>query len=105
MALIWSVIPLYNIFNFATCPIEPLVEDGKSMTMPQLLKTKAFWIFIILMICAGSSEIAMGQWHPPMLNQHYMFPKQLEIWLDPADLQCAWESVDFFMESSVKKLI
>lgn len=62
MALIWSVIPLYNIFNFATCPIEPLVEDGKSMTMPQLLKTKAFWIFIILMICAGSSEIAMGQW-------------------------------------------
>ena len=62
MALIWSVIPFYNIYNFATCPIEPLVEDGKSMTMLELIKTKTFWIFIVLMACAGSSEIAMGQW-------------------------------------------
>lgn len=62
MALVWSIIPIYNIYNFATCPIEPLVEDGKSMTMRELFKTKAFWIFIVLMICAGSSEIAMAQW-------------------------------------------
>jgi len=62
MALIWSVIPFYNIYNFATCPIEALVEDGKSMTMLELIKTKAFWVFIVLMVCAGSSEIAMGQW-------------------------------------------
>lgn len=62
MALIWSIIPLYNIYNFATCPIDSLVEDGKSMTMLELFKTKAFWIFIVLMICAGASEIAMGQW-------------------------------------------
>ena len=62
MALIWSVIPFYNIYNYATCPIEPLVADGKSMTMLELFKTKTFWIFIVLMICAGSSEISMGQW-------------------------------------------
>lgn len=62
LALIWAVIPLYNIFNFLTCPIESLVEEGKSMTMAQLFKTKAFWVFIVLMVCAGSSEIAMAQW-------------------------------------------
>lgn len=62
LAVIWAVIPLYNIYNFATCPIEPLVEDGKTMTMLQLFKTKTFWLFIILMICAGSAEIAMAQW-------------------------------------------
>lgn len=62
LALIWSIVPIYNIYNFATCPIEPLVEDGKGMTMVELLKSKMFWIFIILMICAGSSEISMGQW-------------------------------------------
>lgn len=62
LALIWSVVPFYNIFNFITCPIEPLVEEGKSMTMSELLRTKAFWIFILLMVCAGSSEIAMAQW-------------------------------------------
>lgn len=62
LALLWSIIPLYNIYNFVTCPIEPLVEDGKSMTMIQLFQTKAFWVFIVLMVCAGSSEIAMAQW-------------------------------------------
>ncbi len=32
------------------------------MTMVQLFQTKTFWIFIVLMVCAGSSEIAMAQW-------------------------------------------
>ena len=62
LSLLWSVIPLYNIYNFITCPIENLLEEGESMTMGQLLKSKIFWIFIVLMVCAGSSEIAMAQW-------------------------------------------
>ena len=62
LALIWAIIPLFNIYNFVTCPIEPLVEEGKGMTMKQLFRTKTFWLFILLMICAGSSEIAMAQW-------------------------------------------
>lgn len=62
MAVLWSIIPFANIFNFATCPIESLVEDGKSMTVPELFKTGTFLVFIVLMVCAGSSEIAMGQW-------------------------------------------
>ena len=62
VALIWALIPLYNIYNFAVCPIEKLVEEGESMTMGQLLTSKFFWLFIILMICAGASEISMAQW-------------------------------------------
>lgn len=62
LAYVWAIIPLFNIYNFATCPIEQLVEDGESMTMAQLFKTRLFWLFIILMVCAGSSEIAMAQW-------------------------------------------
>lgn len=62
LALIWSIIPIYNIFNFLTCPIENLVEEGKSMTMGQLFQTRIFWLFILLMVCAGASEIAMAQW-------------------------------------------
>ena len=62
LTLLWSLIPLYNIYNFITCPIENLLEEGESMTMRQLLGSKFFWIFIILMVCAGSSEIAMAQW-------------------------------------------
>lgn len=62
LAIIWALIPLYNIYNFATCPMEKLVEDGEGMSMKELVKTRLFWIFIILMVCAGSSEIAMAQW-------------------------------------------
>ena len=62
LAVLWAAIPLYNIFNFATCPIEKLVPEGQSMTMVQLCKTRTFWVFIVLMVCAGSSELAMAQW-------------------------------------------
>ena len=62
LACIWALIPLYNIYNFATCPIETLVEEGKSMTMKELFQNKLFWILSLLMVCAGASEIAMAQW-------------------------------------------
>ena len=62
LACLWSVIPLYNIFNFATCPIEPIVNDGDGMTISQLMKTKVFWMFIVLMVCSGASELSMAQW-------------------------------------------
>lgn len=62
LACIWALIPLYNIYNFATCPIEHLVEDGKGMKTSGLLRIPLFWISIILMVCAGASELSMAQW-------------------------------------------
>ena len=62
MAIIWALVPLVNIYNFATCTIEKLVEDGESMSLRQLFGSGMVWIFIVLMICAGSSELAMAQW-------------------------------------------
>ncbi len=62
LAFIWALVPLYNAFNFINCPIERLVEDGKSMSIRQLLGVPVFWLMIILMICAGASEATMTQW-------------------------------------------
>lgn len=62
LACIWALVPLYNIFNFATCPIERLTEEGKGMTIRGLFKLRIFWIAIVLMVCAGASELAMAQW-------------------------------------------
>ena len=62
LACLWSVIPLLNIVNFAVCPIEPIVNGGDGMTIGQLMKTKVFWLFIVLMICSGASEMSMAQW-------------------------------------------
>lgn len=62
LACIWAIIPLFNIVNFATCPIEPLVEGGKGMTSRKLFTIPMFWLVIILMVCAGASELSMAQW-------------------------------------------
>jgi len=62
LACIWALIPLYNIYNFATCPIEHLTEEGKGMTLRELFKVPVFWLAIILMVCAGASELSMAQW-------------------------------------------
>lgn len=62
LTFIWALVPLYNTFNFIICPIERLIEDGRSMGISKLLKTPIFWLMIILMICSGASEAAMAQW-------------------------------------------
>ena len=62
LACLWALLPLYNIFNFASCPIERLTEEGKGMTIFQLFKTPLFWVAVLLMVCAGASELAMAQW-------------------------------------------
>ncbi len=62
LACIWAVIPLYNIYNFAVCPIEPLANDGKGMGAGGLLRLPLFWVAVVLMVCAGASELSMAQW-------------------------------------------
>lgn len=62
LACAWSLVPLYNIYNFATCPIEHLVEDGEGMKIGSLFRVPVFWVAIILMVCAGASELSMAQW-------------------------------------------
>ena len=62
LTIIWALVPLYNTWNFINCPIERLVEEGKSMSVRQLLRLPLFWLIIILMICSGASEATMAQW-------------------------------------------
>ena len=62
LAVIWSLVPLLNIYNFSTCPIEPIVSEGESKSMGQLFRERIFWLFFLLMIAAGASESSMAQW-------------------------------------------
>lgn len=62
LAVLLALVPAINIYNFATCPIEYLVEDGEGMSIPSLFKTPLFGVAIILMVCSGASELSMAQW-------------------------------------------
>lgn len=62
LACIWALVPLYNIYNFVTCPIERLVDDGAGMSISGLFRTPLFWLLALLMVCSGASELSMSQW-------------------------------------------
>lgn len=62
LTILWALVPLCNTWNFLTCPLERLVEEGKSMRVGQLLRLPLFWLIIMLMICSGASEATMAQW-------------------------------------------
>lgn len=62
MAMIWALIPLANIFYFSQVPISTLTDGETGFSLRQLFKTRLFWVFFLLMACAGASEQAMSQW-------------------------------------------
>ena len=62
LAVIFALIPAFNIYNFATCPIESLVEEGQGMGIRKLFSDPMFLTAIVMMVCSGASELAMAQW-------------------------------------------
>lgn len=63
MALIWALVPLYNMFVFFKVPMAPLLAEGETgMNLGELFREKLFWLFMVMMICAGASEQAVSQW-------------------------------------------
>ncbi len=63
LAVIWSVPPVLNAVLFSKVPIAPLLNDGeKGLGIPNLMKNKLFWSFMLMMLCAGASEQAVSQW-------------------------------------------
>ena len=62
LALVWAVIPLINGFYFVKVPIAPLTAEGEQIPIKKLFSSKTFWLFIVIMVCAGASEQGMSQW-------------------------------------------
>lgn len=62
MAVLWALIPFANAIYYSLVPLAAPVEEGRGMSMMELLKSKTFWILFLLMICSGASEQGMSQW-------------------------------------------
>ena len=77
LALIWAATPFLNAIYFARVPIAMLNEEGNSISMKQLFSMKLFWVFAVLMICAGASEQAMSQWSSAFAESSLKISKTL----------------------------
>lgn len=62
LAVLWAGIPLINTFLFIFVPIRTLEEEKGSGKFSEMLKNPLFWLMLIVMICAGASELSMSQW-------------------------------------------
>lgn len=62
MACIWALVPLFNLFYFSLVPLYPIAADAEELSLGGLLGQKVFWLFMVIMVCAGASEQAMSQW-------------------------------------------
>ncbi|MGI6495702.1 MAG: MFS transporter [Kiritimatiellia bacterium] len=62
LACLWALIPLLNGFYFGVVPIRMPVETGDGLSMAQLARNRFFWILVVMMLCAGASELGMSQW-------------------------------------------
>lgn len=63
LALIWALLPLGNGIFFSRVPIGTLIEEGEEgLSLKELAKQKIFWVFLLMMLCAGASEQSVSQW-------------------------------------------
>lgn len=70
LAVCWAVVPAVNIILFAKAPIYSLHEEGETgLTLKQLFTRKIFWVMMLMMLCAGTSEQAVSQWASTFAEQ------------------------------------
>lgn len=63
LPVIWALFPLLNMFLFMKVPINELIAEDETPTpLKELFSMKIFYVLMLLMICAGASELAMSQW-------------------------------------------
>ena len=59
----WALIPLFGAIAFSVVPIYYLPEASpEEKKSGGLFKNPVFWCFILMMFCAGASELTMSQW-------------------------------------------
>lgn len=70
LALLWALVPLGNLLFLLPLPVPSLLPEGeKGMSVRQLMKSRLFWILMLLMICAGACEQAVSQWASSFAEQ------------------------------------
>jgi len=60
--MMWAILPIYNLITFLKVPIIPPLSENERMPIKKLLKSKIFLIALLMMLCAGASELAIAQW-------------------------------------------
>lgn len=70
LVLLWSLVPMMNLFLFAKVPLYSLkAEEGQQLSLKDLFSKSIFWVLMLMMVCAGASEQAVSQWASTFAEQ------------------------------------
>lgn len=58
----WAIMPMINSINFSTVPLAKTLSKEEKTPLGKMLLSYQFIISMIIMLCAGASELAMSQW-------------------------------------------
>jgi MFS family permease len=63
LSVLFALVPFANVFFFALVPLYPIGDaENDEPNYKKLFTQKIFWLMLIMMICAGASELAVAQW-------------------------------------------
>lgn len=79
ISCVWAIVPALNGIFFCFVPLYSLpgAEDGKTYSFRALAKSRTFWILMLLMFCAGATELAVTQWASTFAEQGLGISKTL----------------------------
>ena len=84
LPILWSIVPLLGAFAFCFVPIYRLPGDASGQSSARaLFKMSAFWGFLLMMFCAGATELTMSQWASAFAESALGIPKELGDLLGP----------------------
>lgn len=84
MGCVWAVVPIVNIVLFSVAPIYSLSDGGvKGKGINKLLREGSFWLFMLMMLCAGAAEQTVAQWASAFAEQSLGVGKVLGDLLGP----------------------
>ena len=70
LALLWALVPVGNAVFFGGAPLYPMQAEGaQALSLRTLVKSRVFWLFMEMMLCAGASEQAVSQWSSAFAEQ------------------------------------
>lgn len=76
LSLLWALVPVANGVAFAFVPIATPQSAGQAgLPLGKLLRSGLFWIFFLMMLCAGASEQGVAQWASAFAEKALGIPK------------------------------
>ncbi|MEG1426796.1 MAG: MFS transporter [Oscillospiraceae bacterium] len=81
--VLWATIPIYNFFSFLKVPLQDTISPEEKTPLRTLFTSKIFIVAMVIMVCAGASELSMCQWSSLFAEKALGVPKVLGDLLGP----------------------